>query len=81
VVYQYAAHCLRCDGIKVGAALPVYRGVPEEAQEEFVHESGGLQGVARAFSTELPFREPMKLTINDWQEFGFRAPVAHVDSL
>jgi hypothetical protein len=37
--------------------------------------------VARTFSAELPFREAMKLTVNDWQEFGFRAPVSHVNSL
>ena len=53
----------------------------EQLEPDFVHQGGGLEGVVLALSPHQLGGHAAKLSIDDLEEFVFRARLALLDSL
>jgi hypothetical protein len=69
VVDENAPHHLRSHGIKVAAVLPRHAVLTGEEQESFVDERGGLQGVIRAFVSQIAGGPVAEFVVHERGEF------------
>jgi len=65
IVNQDAPHHLGRNAKEVGPALPLNIPLIDQPQEGFIHESGRLQGMTRAFSFNVPMCKSVKFRIDE----------------
>ena len=68
MVDENAAHDLGCESEKMRPILPPDLAIAEQADEGFVRQRGGLEGVIGALVPELMAREAAKLAVDNGNE-------------
>jgi len=65
IVHQDAPHHLGRNAKEVGPALPLHISLIGQPKKGFIHESGRLQGMTRAFSFNVPMCKSVKFRIDE----------------
>ena len=80
VIHQNPAHRLRCQSVEVRAILPIHAPAAGQFQKNFVHQRGGLQGVAGALIAELGHGHPVQFVEDKRPQLGLRVVIARPDT-
>jgi hypothetical protein len=76
VVDENPAHRLRRNPKEVTPVLPLDTTLIDELEIGLVHEGGRRNGVIRALSPQVRFRELFELAVQDLDQLTLRNPVA-----
>lgn len=75
MIYEYAAHGLRCHGVEVGPVLPTHSFMIDQSKIGLIDQGRGLERVAESLAAHVIASQPSHFFVNQRNQLVERSPI------